>query len=178
MGAEVRRELHGIRADATGRPDDQHAVALAHPSGPERLERGERRDGHGGGLLDREVRGARGQPLHGDDGQLGERPPSGAVHGVPHDVVGHTLADRLDGAGDVAARRAVAGSAEPEGEPGRERNPRHGVPRPPVDPGGADPHEHLARRWHGVGHLVEAELLGAAVPVLHDRLHGPFSLTP
>ena len=41
-GAEVDRQLHGIRPHPAGRPDDEHPAVGADPGGAQRLHRGER----------------------------------------------------------------------------------------------------------------------------------------
>ena len=168
--AGVDGELHGIRADPTGGSDDEHPVAAGDVGRAQRLQGGDRRHRHRGGLH-RDGRRTPGQPGHRHDGQLGERPAGRAVHGIPDRVAGHALADALDlpaarrGRGCGRAVRRPRASRAASGRPvircqcpGRLRPPRRD--------------EDLAGAGHGVGHVLEPKHVGRAVAVLHDGLHG------
>ena len=140
LRTERLRELYGVRADATGRPGDQHRLTGPDPADVARLQC--RRRGHRDhrGPLGREVRRHPGELALVGDGVLRERALPEAEDLVPHDPPGHLGTDarprcprrrgRGPGSSDGAdRRRAGRGRA---GRSSRATSPGRGRPRAPA----------------------------------------------
>ena len=74
--AERLGDLHRERSDASGRAVDQNPLSRLDPSCAQTLQCGEPRKRNRGRLLERNVRGLRGQVRFGGTRILGERPPA------------------------------------------------------------------------------------------------------
>ena len=79
-------------------------------------------------------------------------------------------AGTVDDAGDVGPERAVRGGAE-AADPGVRRSAAQALPVAEVDRRGGDLHPYLTRTGGGRRHLLDAQHLRPAVPVVDDRLH-------
>src|SRR3954452_3355430 len=107
--------LDGEAAHASRRADDQHLLAgldaamVAHP-----LEGGERRDGDGSRLVERQARRPGRELVRSGARVLGERRVADAEHRVARLEAGHAAADRLDRPRKAPARVAVLRAAESE----------------------------------------------------------------
>ena len=82
---------HGERAHAAGGAVDQNPLTRPHPGGvPQRLQSGDRRHGHGGGLLER-ARGRLGDDHAARDaGVLGQGAAARQVAAGPEDLLART----------------------------------------------------------------------------------------
>ena len=128
--------------------------------------------GHGGGLLEAQVRRHARELVRFRGGVLGERSPACPEHRLARFESRHLRTDRLDDPGqlrtqpgDLRPAQPVAGGPEQVGQAG------HDVPRAPVQAGRTDAHEHLFIPDIGHFHIAEAQDVGRAIPVAHDRLH-------
>ena len=174
FSAERLGDLHGERAHASRRADDQHLLSRLHVRLADGLQRGTSGDGDGRGLLEGQVRRLGCELARLDAGVLGEGAVAGAVDLVARLELGHVLADGLDRSGEGPARVGGLGRADAEArEAHRVRQAGHAVPRAHVDAGGRHPHEYLVVADRRPGELVELQdALGlGAVAVLHDCLH-------
>lgn len=169
-GAAVPGVLDEERADAAGRREDEDGVLGA--------EGGEAEDAHGhpagahhrDGPVEGDGVGEVVQPVGGGDGAFG-------VAAGDHAEVGDDAAaepggvgvraERVHGAGDLAAGDGGEGGFRPVGERGGAQG---GVDE--VDAGGGDGDPDLAGAGLGVGDLLVAEVLGRAVGVELDGVHG------
>ena len=166
-------DLHGEGPDASGCADDEDVLAGLHaPTVAQRLQRGDGGDGHGGGLLEAQVRRHPRELVRFRRGVLGERSAARAEHRLARFEPRHVRADRLDDAGQLRAQSGDLRPAQPvAGDPDQVGQPGHDVPRAPVQAGRTDAHEHLLITDIGHLHLAEAQDVGRAVAVAHDRLH-------
>src|SRR6266566_7468231 len=175
LGAEGLGDLHGERAHASRRADDQHPLpglhlrVVAHG-----LQRGERGDGDGRRLLEGKVGGLGCQPGRPGADVRGEGSVAGAVDLIARLEPGHLLTGGLDRSRQAATGVGGLGPAKPEArQTDGVRQARHQMPRAPVHAGGMHPHEDLVGCDRRPGDLGEPEhLLGRrAVLILDDRRH-------
>ena len=85
--------------------------------------------------------------------------------------IGDVLADRLDDAGEVDARRALLRLQHPEHGTSEPRGAPHRVPVGRVDRCGAHPDEHVVGADNGRIDLLEPKHVGRAENVLDDSFH-------
>ena len=175
-GAERLRDLHGERADTPGRSVDEDALSGLQPRlVTETLQRGDRRDRNGRGLLEAQpLRLAHDGVLHAH--VLGERARSATVDLVARRDVRDVLPDRLDDAGEVHAQPRILRRAEARPEP-CDGQARHPVPVGRVHRRGADAHEHLVVRGDGRVGLDELEHVRRAVAAVVDGPHDTVTTT-
>ena len=173
LGPERLGDLHREGPDSSGRADDQHLLpgrdlpAVAHG-----LQRGEGRDGRGGGLLEGEVGRLGRELVRPADGVLGEGSLGDAVDVVARFQGGDVLADGLDPSGDLTAPYSVFRDTQPVArQPDRVGQAGHDVPDAPVHTGGMHPQQHLVGARLRPVDLLEPQDVGLAVDVLDDRLH-------
>jgi hypothetical protein len=176
LGSGCLRDLDGERADATGRPDDQHLVpGLDASVVADGLQRGHAGDRDGTRLVEGEV-GRLGRELVRPGARvLGEGALADAEHLVAGMEGGHVGADGFNRSGQVPARVGVLRSAEAEpGEPDGIGQAGHDVPGAPVDARRAHAHEDLGPRDRGPVDLRDPQdgLGSGALAILHDRPHG------
>jgi hypothetical protein len=166
-------DLHGERADTSGRADDEDLLAgLDRTAMVHGLERGACGHRYGGRLFEGEVGRFRSELVLVGTRELGEGADTGAEDLVAGLEPRHLPADGRDGAGDVHASDGNLGGAKSAHEPHDVRDAFHEVPDAGVDPGGTDSYEDLAVLDLRHRDVPELEDLGRAVGVLHDRLHG------
>ena len=128
--------------------------------------------GHGGGLLEAQVRRHPRELVRFRRGVLGERSTARAEHRLARFEPRHVGADRLDDPGQLRTQSGDLRPAQPvAGGPEQVGQPSHDVPRAPVQAGRADAHEHLFITDIGHLHLAEAQDVSGAVTVADDRLH-------
>ena len=159
LGAAAGRELGGEGADAAGRADDQHPLALGDPGLLDEVVRGHagRRQRRGGGVGDA-AGGVREAALIGD----GEFAVRAAALLRPLELAEHRVADG-EPPYTVPDREHLAGPVRPEdeGEADRHGIPEHAIGELPVDgveSGGGQPHQNLTGPWFGLRQIHELRL--------------------
>ena len=171
--AERLRDLHGQRAHAPGRSDDEHRLTRLHVRViADRLERGAARHRNGRGLLERDVGRLAHELVGGAGRELGER----ALHEA-HDLVAGTQfldvdADGLDTPRDVPPSWRLQSFVDVGAHTSQVRLALHQVPHVGTATGRLHLHEHVVVPDHRVWHVPKLEHIRRSEPVLHDRLHG------
>ena len=171
LGAERLRDLDGKRADAAGGAVNEHVLSGLHlPVVAEPLQRRERRDRHGGRLLEREVRRlGRYPPVHRAN-DLGKRAGVRAEDLVTGPEALDVLADGLDDPREVVSDQARLRPPKAGHDARRRRCPGQAVPVELVQRGGANAHEDPVVRQLRHLDLLELERVGA-VPLGDGRPH-------
>jgi hypothetical protein len=156
LGAEGLGDLHGERAHASGRADDQYVLSRPQVRVvADGLQGGGRRAGHGRGLLEAQVSRLEGQAVRPGGRVLGEGALAGAEHFIARFKPGDIPADGLDRPGDGQARNPGLRPAQPEADdPHQVGLAGHQVPSAPVDIRGPDADQNLAGFDRGPGDLL------------------------
>jgi hypothetical protein len=172
--AQRLRDLHGERAHAPRRADDQDLLTgLDAPVVADGLQGGAPEDGDGRRLVEGEIRRLRGELVGSGSRVLGEGAGRRPEHLVARREAGHVGTDRLDRSGQVPARVGVLRPAETEArQPDGEGQAGHDVPGPPVHARRVHPHQDLALPDGRPVDLCDPEeALGrGAVAVLRDHM--------
>ena len=144
LSAERLGDLHGERADASSRADDQDLLPrLDAARVAQRLEGGETGHRNGGRLLERDVGRLGDEVLLRSNRVLGERADATAEDLIPDPKTRHVLADRFDDARQIGAANTELRSAQPEGQPNDVRHAMNAGPVRRVHGGRVNTHEHL-----------------------------------
>src|SRR5215211_1607413 len=171
LRSERPGDLHGERAHAARRAVDQHLLPrLDLPLVAEALQGGERRDGHGRRLLEREAGGLR-RDSDANVHVLGEGSGPAAEDLVTGPELRDVLADRFHRPREVDAEPALPRLAEPDLRACDVRRAGHAVPVGGVDRGRADSHQHAVVGELRLVDLPELEDVFGAVRVADDRSH-------
>ena len=148
-------------------------LARLEPSDVEKaLQGGESGDRHDRRLVEGEVRRLAGELVLAGGRVLGE-----GASADPEDLVadfepGHVRTDRHDRAGDVEPEHGVLGFAEAGAHEAEQvGHAGHEVPGAAVHPGRVHANQHLVGADGWPVDLLDAENVGGAVLVPHDRLH-------
>jgi hypothetical protein len=147
--------FRSLQAAVTSPPRAFAICTAKLPLVPQGLKRGERREGDGGSLLERELRGLEDDLLLAREGVLGEASASMPLQ-IAEDLVAdleafHARADLHDGPGSVGLEYPRPGPEEPACPEADEEGirPHHAIV-PRVDRGSADPDQGLVLRRAGL----------------------------
>jgi hypothetical protein len=170
--ADRLRDLHGIRADAAGCTDHEHALAGGHSGCLDRLDGRTARDRENRRLVERQRRRLLHELVLAGARELRERTATDAEHLVADLEPRHACTDLDDGAREIETRNRRRGRAESVAHETHEvRAPRHQVPRASIEPGCRDPDEDLAGARCRARRDPDLEHIGGAVPGLENRAH-------
>ena len=176
VGAQVDRDLHGERTDATGGTVDQNPLPGGHLGNvAETRQRGVGGQWHCRCLLWGELFRLGGQQIRGYADVLGERAVGLAIDLVAGTELSYAVSDRLHNPGEVGAAHGDPGVSQAHRsgvhQPRDKGIASHEVPVTGVERCRADPHQHLVADRDGGFDVVEPQHLGPPVPLLDDRLH-------
>ncbi len=173
LGAERRRDLDRERADPAAGPDDEHPLArlhLAHVADP--AQRGRRRHGDRGRLLEGQARRLRHHLVLRGARVLGEGAADAAEHLVAGPQLLHVRADGLHHARRVDPGHPGLRLGQPHPhEPRHVRVASQDVPVVRVEGGCVHTDQHVVGPDLGRVGVLEPQHVRRTEPFLDDRLH-------